>query len=64
MINAKRSFNSTFNLIEYHVDGTKKPIFQTCEREKGKVVFQLVKKILLRCIKQKVNKIYFKLIFA
>jgi hypothetical protein len=42
MVNAKRSFNKTFNTIEYHVDGTQKPIFQTCEKEKGKVVFQIV----------------------
>lgn len=30
------------NIIEYWVDGTQKPIFQTCEKEKGKVVFQMV----------------------
>jgi hypothetical protein len=42
MVNAKRTFNKTFNTIEYHVDGNQKPIFQTCEKEKDKVVFQMV----------------------
>ena len=31
--------------IEFCVPGLKKPVFQTCEKEKGKVVFQLVKKL-------------------
>lgn len=41
MINVKRIQNDLFNTIDYHVAGTKKPVFQTCEKEKGKVVFQL-----------------------
>jgi hypothetical protein len=31
-----------FNTIDYVVEGFKKAVFQTCEKEKGKVVFQMV----------------------
>lgn len=37
-----------FNTIDFVVDGVKRPIFQTCEKEKGKIVFQLVKVISLK----------------
>jgi hypothetical protein len=32
-----------FNTIDYVVEGFKKAVFQTCEKERGKVVFQMVK---------------------
>ena len=31
-----------FKTIDFVVEGFKKPVFQTSEKEKGKVVFQLV----------------------
>ena len=41
MTYAKRKVNEIFNTIEYWVDGTSKPIFQTNSKEKGKVIFQI-----------------------
>lgn len=35
-------FLELLNTIDYCVDGVLKPVFQTCDKEKGKVVFQLV----------------------
>ncbi|CAF1027287.1 unnamed protein product [Brachionus calyciflorus] len=41
MINAKRNYNELFKTIDFTVDGTEKPLFQTSEKEKGKVIFQI-----------------------
>ncbi|RNA20300.1 tRNA-dihydrouridine(20) synthase [NAD(P)+]-like [Brachionus plicatilis] len=41
LVNAKRHYNELFNTIDYIVDGTEKPVFQTCHKEKDKVIFQV-----------------------
>lgn len=46
-IYTKLIIKAVTDTIEFCVPGLKKPVFQTCEKEKGKVVFQLVKKIRL-----------------
>ena len=40
----KKKHLETFNTIDYCVDGIEKPVFQTCDKEKGKVVIQIVSK--------------------